>query len=53
MSTSGSLMPSMMNELAVNVTGVIFQETAHWIPEERPAALTEAVLRFLNGANAA
>ncbi len=43
----GVLMEAMVNEVATNVTGIVFQDTAHWIPEERPGELAEALVRFL------
>jgi pimeloyl-ACP methyl ester carboxylesterase len=49
-STSGPLMEAMMTEVATDVKGCVFRETAHWIPEERPVALTEQLVTFLSGA---
>jgi pimeloyl-ACP methyl ester carboxylesterase len=46
-STSGPLVEEMMREVAVNVTGLRVPRTAHWIPEENPAAFTEGLLKFL------
>jgi hypothetical protein len=40
---------AMMTEVATNVKGCVFHETAHWVPEERPTALTEALVAFLSG----
>lgn len=45
-STSGPLIEEMMREVADDVTGVLVEGTAHWIPEENPAALTRALLDF-------
>jgi pimeloyl-ACP methyl ester carboxylesterase len=53
MSTSGPLMEAMMNEVASDVRGCVFQGTAHWIPEECPAALTEKLVTFLRDADGA
>jgi pimeloyl-ACP methyl ester carboxylesterase len=47
MSTSGPLVEEMMREVAENVTGAIIPGTAHWVPEEQPAAFAEALLAFL------
>jgi pimeloyl-ACP methyl ester carboxylesterase len=46
-STSGALVAEMMREVATDVTGVRIPGTAHWIPEERPRALVDAVLEFV------
>ena len=46
-STSGPLVEEMMQEVAHNVTGLRVPRTAHWIAEENPSAVTEAVLSFL------
>ncbi len=46
-STSGALMEEMMREVAENVQRVRVPRTAHWVPEERPGALADAVLEFL------
>jgi pimeloyl-ACP methyl ester carboxylesterase len=43
-STTGPLMEEMLREVAEDVTARIIPGTAHWIPEEAPAALTEALL---------
>jgi pimeloyl-ACP methyl ester carboxylesterase len=45
-STTGPLMEEMVREVAGDVTGEILPGTAHWLPEENPAAFVEAVLRF-------
>lgn len=46
-STSGAVVEEMMREVADDVTGLRVPETAHWIPEERPQAVVDALLRFL------
>jgi pimeloyl-ACP methyl ester carboxylesterase len=46
-STFGGLIEEMMREVAANVAGVRIPATAHWVPEENPAALTRALLDFL------
>lgn len=46
-SNSGPLLEEMMREVAENVTGLSIAATAHWIPEENPYALTDALLNFL------
>lgn len=45
-SISGPLVEGMMREVADDVTGLIVPGTAHWIPEEAPAALTAALVDF-------
>jgi pimeloyl-ACP methyl ester carboxylesterase len=45
-STSGELMEDMMREVADNVTGVRIPGTAHWVAEENPQALVDAILEF-------
>ena len=45
-SISGPLVEEMMREVADDVTGLIVPRTAHWIPEEAPAALTAALVEF-------
>ena len=45
-STTGPLMEEMAGEVAADVTGVRVPGTAHWIPEENPAALAAALLDF-------
>lgn len=47
-STSGSLMESMMQEVAQNVTGLRISHSAHWVAEENPKALLQGILKFLN-----
>lgn len=46
-SNSGALVEGMMREVAEQVTGVRVPGTAHWVPEENPAAFAAALLRFL------
>jgi pimeloyl-ACP methyl ester carboxylesterase len=46
-STSGPVVEEMMREVADDVTGVRIPATAHWVPEENPAAFVHAVLEFL------
>jgi pimeloyl-ACP methyl ester carboxylesterase len=46
-STTGPLMAEMMREVADNVTGFRVPNTAHWIAEENPSALTVELLKFL------
>lgn len=45
-STTGPLMEEMAREVAEDVTGRILPGTAHWLPEENPAAFLDAVLEF-------
>jgi pimeloyl-ACP methyl ester carboxylesterase len=45
-STSGPLVEEMMREVAESITAVRVPRSAHWIPEENPAALTAALLEF-------
>jgi pimeloyl-ACP methyl ester carboxylesterase len=47
MSTSGTLMAPMMQEVALRVESMVLPGTAHWIPEEQPTALTTAITKFL------
>jgi pimeloyl-ACP methyl ester carboxylesterase len=46
-SNSGPLLEEMMREVADNVTSLRVPATAHWIAEESPKALTNALLEFL------
>lgn len=48
-SNSGALVEEMMGEVAEHVAGVRVPGTAHWVPEENPAALTAALLAFFEG----
>jgi pimeloyl-ACP methyl ester carboxylesterase len=45
-STSGDVVEEMMREVADDVTGIRIPDTGHWVPEEAPAALADAVLQF-------
>ena len=49
-STSGPLVEEMMHEVAKTVAALRVPRTAHWIPEENPAALGAALLDFLGPA---
>jgi pimeloyl-ACP methyl ester carboxylesterase len=46
-SNSGPLLEEMMREVADHVKALRIPETAHWIPEEQPDALSTALLEFL------
>lgn len=46
-STSGPVIEAMMREVADDVTGLRIPGTAHWIPEENPAAFLSGLLSFL------
>jgi pimeloyl-ACP methyl ester carboxylesterase len=45
-STTGEVMEQMMREVAEDVTAIRVAAAAHWIPEEQPRVLAEALLRF-------
>ena len=45
-STTGPLMEEMLREVADDVTGRIIPGTAHWVPEEAPAAFVDAIVTF-------
>src|ERR1700722_5644220 len=45
-STTGSLMEPMMREVADNVTAVLIPDAGHWIPEEQPRVLAQAIDEF-------
>lgn len=47
MSGLGPVMRDMLAELATNLEGVVVPRSGHWVPEENPAALAEAILRQL------
>ena len=47
-SNTGPLMQDMMNEVAENVTAIRIPATAHWIPEEAPKPLSDAIIHFIN-----
>jgi len=46
-STSGPVVEQMMREVADDVTGLRIPGTAHWVPEENPAAFLSGLLSFL------
>lgn len=46
-STSGSLMEEMMQEVSENVTGIRIAKTAHWVVEENPEDFMTALMTFL------
>ncbi|MFG3253838.1 alpha/beta fold hydrolase [Streptomyces sp. NPDC048172] len=46
-STTGEVIAEMMREVATDVTALRVPGTAHWVPEENPAALGDALTRFL------
>ena len=46
-SNSGPLLGDMMREMADNVKAIRIPNTAHWVPEEQPDALSRALLDFL------
>lgn len=46
---SGELIVQSARKIASRVTPVVFRQTGHFIPEERPEALTDTVLQFLEG----
>jgi pimeloyl-ACP methyl ester carboxylesterase len=45
-STSGPVVEEMMREVAEDVAGLRVPDTAHWVPEENPDAVVEAVLEL-------
>jgi pimeloyl-ACP methyl ester carboxylesterase len=45
-STTGKLMEPMMREVADNVTARLIPGAGHWIPEEQPGALAQALHEF-------
>lgn len=44
----GTRMVPMLQEFANDVSGGSISDSAHWVAEERPAAVTRALLDFLN-----
>ncbi len=44
---AGDFIASSARKVAANVSSTVFRQTGHFIPEERPDALTEVILRFL------
>jgi pimeloyl-ACP methyl ester carboxylesterase len=49
----GPDMVAMMREWAIDVEGGSIRDCGHWVPEEQPAALAEAMLAFLATGDAA
>lgn len=49
-SIPGPIVEATMREVAENVTGLRVPEASHWVPEENPAVVTEALLGFLGPA---
>lgn len=45
----GPKIVAMMKEFATDVSGGSIANCAHWLPEERPGEIADAVLRFLAG----
>ena len=45
-STTGKLMEPMMREVADNVTALLIPGVGHWIPEEQPRVLAQALDEF-------
>jgi len=45
----GAVMADMMREIADRVESLTVPRSGHWIPEENPSALAEAVLTFVRG----
>lgn len=45
-STTGEVIEQMMREVATHVTGLRVPGTGHWVPEENPRALAEAIVNF-------
>jgi len=50
-STSGTLMEAMMEEVAENVIATRIEGTAHWVVEENPDGFLAAVFAFMRDAN--
>ncbi len=46
---AGAFVGDSARRVASNVQTVIFKGTGHFVPEERPAELTDVVMRFLRG----
>lgn len=44
----GQYQIDMMNRFAIDVTGMVLPDCGHWLPEECPAALNQAVTQFLD-----
>jgi pimeloyl-ACP methyl ester carboxylesterase len=45
-STTGKLMEPMMREVADDVTALLIPDVGHWIPEEQPRLLAQALHEF-------
>ncbi|WP_214472667.1 alpha/beta hydrolase [Mesorhizobium sp. dw_380] len=45
----GRAVAASMGQVAANVSAVLMQDTGHFIPEERPEALSELIDAFLSG----
>jgi pimeloyl-ACP methyl ester carboxylesterase len=45
-STTGKLMEPMMREVADDVTALVIPGAGHWIPEEQPRVLAQALHEF-------
>ena len=45
-STTGRLMEPMMREVADDVTALLIDGAGHWIPEEQPCVLAQALHEF-------
>jgi pimeloyl-ACP methyl ester carboxylesterase len=43
----GPIMDAHLREIADDVRTVSVADCGHWVPEEQPAAFTEALLKFL------
>jgi pimeloyl-ACP methyl ester carboxylesterase len=47
-SNTGALMGEMAHEVAEDVTAIRIPRTGHWIPEEAPKQLSDAILQFIS-----
>jgi pimeloyl-ACP methyl ester carboxylesterase len=45
-STSGDVVEEMMRDVATDVTGLRVPDTGHWVPDEQPTALADAMMEF-------
>ena len=45
----GPQIVAMLKEFATDVSGGSIANCAHWLPEERPGEIADAVLKFLAG----
>lgn len=43
----GDFVPTQVRRNASHVTGIVIEDSGHWIYEEQPERLTRALLRFL------